>query len=129
MMEVGNGTTDNKNFFTNTVNVKPNTNYILTAWVSNLDKTTTETPNAGIIVNGADGSTLAQNLANPLSTSTDLPQWTQIGIPFNSGDNSSVTLNLVNVGNTNTDNAFAADDIELREATLPFTVTKSVNPN
>ena len=30
MMEVGNGTTDNKNFFTNTVNVKPNTNYILT---------------------------------------------------------------------------------------------------
>ena len=128
MMEVGNGTTDNKNFFTNTVNVKPNTNYILTAWVSNLDKTTTETPNAGIIVNGADGSTLAQNLANPLSTSADLPQWTQIGIPFNSGDNSSVTLNLVNVGNTNTDNAFAADDIELREATLPFTVTKSVNP-
>lgn len=128
MMEVGNGTTDNKNFFTNTVNVKPNTNYILTALVSNLDKTTTETPNAGIIVNGADGSTLAQNLANPLSTSADLPQWTQIGIPFNLVDNSSVTLNLVNVGNTNTDNAFAADDIELREATLPFTVTKSVNP-
>lgn len=128
MMEIGNGTTDNKNFFTTTVNVKPNTNYILTAWVANLDKTTTETPNAGIIVNGADGSALAQNLANPLSTSTDLPEWTQIGIPFNSGDNSSVTLNLVNVGNTNTDNAFAADDIELREATLPFTVTKSVNP-
>lgn len=128
MMEIGNGTTDNKNFFTTTVNVKPNTDYYLTAWVANLDKTTTETPNAGIIVNGADGSTLTQNLANPLSTSTDLPQWTQIGTVFNSGDNSSVTLNLVNVGNTNTDNAFAADDIELREATLPFTVQKSVNP-
>lgn len=128
MMQIINGEGLNKPFFTTTVNnLEKNTLYLLSAWVSNLDKTPgVSNSQIGISINGLNNFNILYNdNSQDIVASSDFPIWQQIGIIFNTGENTSVLLNFLDKDGM----AYAIDNIQLNKVTLPtFSVQKSVSP-
>lgn len=128
MMQIIHGEGLNKPFFTTTVNnLEKNTFYLLSAWISNIDKTP-GVPNSqiGISINGLNNfNILYNNNSQDIVASSDFPIWQQIGIIFNTDENTSILLNLLDKDGM----AYAIDEIKLNKVTLPtFAVQKSVSP-
>ena len=67
----------------NGIAVKPNTDYVLTAWVKN-------SANFGLIVKKGDDS---GDIANIIPETSD--EWTQVTLQFNSGDQSEICVLLI----------------------------------
>lgn len=128
MMQIVNGEGLNKSFFTTTVNnLEKNSLYLLSAWVSNIDKTSgVSNLQIGISINGLDNFDILYNdNSQDIFASSDFPIWQQIGIIFNTGENTSALLRLLDKDGM----AFALDNVQLNQVTLPtFSVQKSVSP-
>ena len=128
MMQIVNGEGLNKSFFTTTVNnLEKNSLYLLSAWVSNIDKTSgVSNLQIGISINGLDNFDILYNdNSQDIFASSDFPIWQQIGIIFNTGENTSALLKLLDKDGM----AFALDNVQLNQVTLPtFSVQKSVSP-
>lgn len=129
-MLVVTGEDPNRVFFTQTVSVKPNTNYFFSTWVLNLtrDRFLT-TPKLEFAIQDNTGSQIfSQTIQAEIDPGT-VPTWFQVARLINSGNASSLTLIFTFRGVRRVGEDFLIDDISLREAILTPRVsyTKSVD--
>ncbi|MEG0297792.1 MAG: isopeptide-forming domain-containing fimbrial protein [Clostridium sp.] len=128
-MMVVNGATPGAIFFTETVPVSPNTNYLFSSWVTNLLKVDATQPALRAQILDQNGNILYnQALSNAIPYNPNVPEWKQIGTVFNSGNNTTVTVIFISDGPAAAGNDYAIDDIQLQQINFPiFTPKKSVN--
>lgn len=127
---VVNGSFPGQEFFTETVAVTPNTNYLFSTWVMNLLKFNGTPPKLGVQILDQNGQVLYfQDLTNSLPNELVVPEWKEIGTVLNSQSNTSITVQFISEGpTTNNGNDFAIDDIILQPVVLPiFTPIKTVS--
>ena len=112
-----------KTLSTTVNNLQPNTTYLLTAWVSSLNKNQpAASSKRGVSIDGLNSNTtLYSNLEQMIDTDPKLPIWQEIGIKFNTGANNYVSLNILSVIPL----YFAIDDIMLRRVIDLNNVTTS----
>ncbi len=115
-MSIINGNYPGQNLVSANINVKPNTNYVFSAWVLNVDKLPgEELPLFSVDIVGGNGEILYdQNLTGDLEAS-NIPRWVQVGSVFNSRDNTSIALNFISEGGAANGNDYAIDDVSLYE--------------
>ena len=126
---VVNGNFPGQEFFTETVAVTPNTNYLFSTWVMNILRYNGTPPELGVEILDQNGNIIySQNLGNLLPNQLIVPNWKEIGTVINSQNNSSITVKFISEGpSTINGNDFAIDDIKLQPITVPvFTPVKSV---
>lgn len=102
-MMVVNGSTQNGAFWKKTVNVLPNTDYVLSAWFTAFS--TTNLPSFQVKINGvAVGSNLSM-----LTSCT----WRKYSETWNSGSNTTATITITDLTTASAGNDFGVDDISL----------------
>ncbi|MBK9016268.1 MAG: hypothetical protein IPM82_20585 [Saprospiraceae bacterium] len=104
LMAVNGAGTPNTTVWQQTVNVKPQNDYIFSAWVTNWSSIQTNLSNLQFSVNGQ----LLGNVFQPLPQQC---QWKQFYIIWNSGTATSAVIRLVNQNLTVGGNDFGLDDI------------------
>lgn len=117
--------------FTDTVDVKPNTNYLSSTWILNLiNRAGLAAPRLGFRILGEGGETIFTQTLDDVPVG-NIPTWNEVGTVFNSGDNSNVTIEIFSAGPSANGNDFATDDFSLREVVAEqlVTTTKSVDKN
>lgn len=100
-----------------TVNVKPHTNYVFSAWIQSLSPTNPAQLQFSINAN---------KIGNVLQASTRTCQWDRFYNTWNSGDKTAATIAIVNVNQALNGNDFALDDIFFGEV---VTERESINVN
>jgi len=115
---VVNGANPGAIFFKESITVEPNSNYLLSMWITNMNNPRFlprfSQPRMGIRVsNKNDEIIYSENLK-------DLPQaspltWTELGGVFNSGNNTELTLTLSTENPDPSGNDYAIDDISIRK--------------
>ena len=129
-MRVINGDTPGAVFFRAVVAVRPNTNYLFTAWILNLfDVTGYPDPELGVRVLGQSGGVLySATLGTLIPPNVNAPEWKQIGTILNSRDNTSLTVEFISEGPEVIGNDYAIDDVSFREIQVPlFLPVKTVD--
>ena len=129
-MMIVNGFNPGAVFFRSTVAVKPNTNYLFTAWILNLFKVTGyPNPELGVLILDQNNNVLYEaTLGALIPVNTNAPEWKQIGTVINSLNNTSLTVEFVSEGPEVIGNDYAIDDVSLTEILLPeFIPVKTVN--
>ncbi len=117
-------------FFTDTVPVQPNTNYLFTSWILNLFKVLGyPNPELGVRILGSNGEVLySATLGELIPVNTNAPEWKQVGTVINSQNNTDLTVEFVSEGPEVIGNDYAIDDIALNEVQIPeFTPVKTVS--
>ena len=119
--------------FQQELTVSPNTYYLFSTWIANLDnKLGLALPALGVQILSADGSTLYdETLGVQLPIQTVVPKWKEIGTLLNTGSNSKITVKFLSEGPAANGNDYAIDEVRLREITLSaatLTPTKTVTP-
>ena len=112
-MAVVNGDVRGMVFFTQTVTVAENTDYLFGAWILNLFKTMGwMDPAMGVTVkNSSDQVIIQKTLGDLIPANTTYPEWKQIGTVIHSGNNTSLTVQLTSEGPQAMGNDFAIDDV------------------
>jgi len=115
---VVNGANPGAVFFKETITVEPNSNYLLSMWITNLDNPRyfpyLSEPRMGIRVTNKDSEIIYSEDLNDLPTASPLT-WTELGGVFNSGNNTELTLALSTENPDATGNDYAIDDITIRK--------------
>lgn len=106
MMLVNGSQTAGTTIWSETITVKPNTDYIFSAW---LESVWAPNPaNVQFVVNGAAVGT-------PVSASLPACNWSKAFTTWNSGVNTNITISMVNLNTAIVGNDFAIDDIVFAE--------------
>lgn len=129
-MMVVNGFNPGSIFFTSTVNVTPNTNYLFSSWILNLFRATGYAePQLGVVILNEEGEIIySANLGETIPVNTLIPEWREIGTVINSQNNTSLTVQFLSQGPEEIGNDYVIDDISLREIQVPvFTPMKTAN--
>ena len=129
-MMVVNGDNPGAVFFTETVTVQPNTNYLFSAWILNLFKVVGfPDPRLGVQILDENGNVLySATLGAQIPVNTNAPEWKQIGSVINSQGNTSLTVEFLSEGPEEIGNDYAIDDIALNEILVPeFEPVKAVS--
>ncbi|MGI6070025.1 MAG: SdrD B-like domain-containing protein [Blautia sp.] len=129
-MMIVNGFNPGAVFFRDTVTVRPDTNYLFTAWILNLFKVTGyPNPELGVRILDAAGNVIySATLGILIPVNTNAPEWKQIGSVINSRNNTSLTVEFLSEGPEVIGNDYAIDDISLNEILVPqFVPVKSVS--
>ncbi|AFS78893.1 repeat domain-containing protein [Gottschalkia acidurici 9a] len=129
-MMVVNGFNPGAVFFTDTVSVQPNTNYLFTSWILNLFKVTGYAePQLGVRILDQDGNIIySATLGEQIPVNTNAPEWKEIGTVINSQNNTSLTVEFLSQGPAAIGNDYAIDDISLREVQVPqFMPVKTIS--
>lgn len=112
-MMIVNGSNPNQSIFTTTVTVEPNTNYVFSTWVMNIDSEPTSVlPELRVIVRSNTEFLFNQPLSSTLRV-TRIPTWRQVGATFNSGSNTRLTVSFISEGDPAGGNDYLIDDIRL----------------
>lgn len=112
-MMIVNGSNPNQSIFTTTVTVEPNTNYVFSTWVMNIDSEPTSVlPELRVIVRSNTEFLFNQPLSSTLRV-TRIPTWIQVGATFNSGSNTRLTVSFISEGGPAGGNDYLIDDIRL----------------
>ena len=112
-MMIVNGSNPNQSIFTTTVAVEPNTNYVFSTWVMNIDSEPTSVlPELRVIVRSNTEFLFNQPLSSTLRV-TRIPTWRQVGATFNSGSNTRLTVSFISEGGPAGGNDYLIDDIRL----------------
>lgn len=112
-MMIANGSNPNQSIFTTTVTVEPNTNYVFSTWVMNIDSEPTSVlPELRVIVRSNTEFLFNQPLSSTLRV-TRIPTWRQVGATFNSGSNTRLTVSFISEGGPAGGNDYLIDDIRL----------------
>ena len=112
-MMIVNGSNPNQSIFTTTVTVEPNTNYVFSTWVMNIDSEPTSVlPELRVIVRSNTEFLFNQPLSSTLRV-TRIPTWRQVGATFNSGNNRRLTVSFISEGGPAGGNDYLIDDIRL----------------
>ncbi|MGX8832989.1 DUF7507 domain-containing protein [Amedibacillus sp. YH-ame6] len=127
-----NGDNPGSAMFEQVVNVTPNTNYVLSAWVMNLINRQTgfADPSLGIQVRDQNGNVIISQSVNPIPAQ-QLAVWFQNGFLFNSGTNSTLTVQVISLGPAARGNDYVIDDVAMYEAQFVdlLTQTKTITPS
>ena len=126
-MMVVNGYNPGSIFFTETVMVEPNTNYLFSSWILNLFRATGyANPQLGVVILDEEGNTLySATLGETIPVNTVVPEWKEIGTVINSQNNTTLTVQFLSEGPEAIGNDYVIDDISLREIQVPiFTPVK-----
>lgn len=129
-MMIVNGFNPGAVFFRDTVPVKPNTDYLFTAWILNLFKVTGfPNPELGVRILDENGNVLdSATLGILIPVNTNAPEWKQIGSVINSQGNTSLTVEFVSEGPEVVGNDYAIDDVSFNEILVPqFVPVKTVS--
>lgn len=129
-MMIVNGFNPGAVFFRSQVNVQPQTDYLFTAWILNLFKTTGyPDPELGVRVLDENGGILySATLGQLIPVHTDVPEWKQIGSVIQSGANTKLTVEFLSEGPESVGNDYAIDDISFRAIQVPqFIPVKTVD--
>lgn len=112
-MMIVNGSNPNQSIFTTTVTVEPNTNYVFSTWVMNIDSELNSVlPELRVIVRSNTEFLFNQPLSSTLMV-TRIPTWRQVGATFNSGNNTRLTVSFISEGGPAGGNDYLIDDIRL----------------
>ncbi|MBS5985770.1 hypothetical protein [Clostridium sp.] len=112
-MMIVNGSNPNQSIFTTTVTVEPNTNYVFSTWVMNIDSELNSVlPELRVIVRSNTEFLFNQPLSSTLRV-TRIPTWRQVGATFNSGNNTRLTVSFISEGGPAGGNDYLIDDIRL----------------
>lgn len=112
-MMIVNGSNPNQSIFTTTVTVEPNTNYVFSTWVMNIDSEPNSVlPELRVIVRSNTEFLFNQPLSSTLRV-TRIPTWRQVGATFNSGSNTRLTVSFISEGGPAGGNDYLIDDIRL----------------
>lgn len=129
-MMIVNGFNPGSVFFRDTVTVRPNTNYLFTAWILNLFKVTGY-PNPQLsvrILDENDNVLYSAPLGILIPPNTNAPEWKQIGSVINSRDNTSLTVEFLSEGPEVIGNDYAIDDVAFQEIQIrEFTPVKTAS--
>ena len=115
MLMINGSAQQNQKVWYQTVNVKPHTNYVFSAWIQSLSP---ENP-AQLQFSINDNK-----IGNGLQAGTRTCQWTRFYNTWNSGDKTTASIAIVNVNQALNGNDFALDDIFFGEV---VTETESIN--
>lgn len=129
-MMIVNGFNPGAVFFRTVVNVQANTNYLFTAWILNLFKTTGyPNPQLGVRILDSLGNILySANLGVLIPVNTNAPEWKQIGTVVNSQANTSLTVEFLSEGPEVIGNDYAIDDVSFNEILIrEFTPVKTAS--
>ncbi len=107
-MVVNGATSPNTIVWSQTVNVEPNTEYALSAWVNNVTTPglANEVAYLQFMINGIP-------IGDVFSSLTTLKQWAKYYEVWNSGNNTTATIAIVNQNIVGNGNDFGIDDISL----------------
>jgi len=115
---VVNGANPGAIFFKETITVEPNSNYLLSMWITNINNPKflpgLSQPRMGIRVTNKDSEIIYSEDLNDLPPANPLT-WTELGGVFNSGNNTELTLALSTENPVATGNDYAIDDITIRK--------------
>lgn len=131
-MMVVNGFDPGSIFFTSTVAVTPNTNYLFSSWILNLFRAVGYAePRLGVVILDEEGERLySASLGETIPVNTELPEWREIGTVINSQNNHFLTVQFLSEGPEEIGNDYVIDDITLREIEIPtFTPVKTASTN
>lgn len=129
-MMIVNGFNPGAVFFRDIVTVRPDTNYLFTAWILNLFKVNRyPDPELGVRILDEDGNVLYNAaLGILIPVNVNAPEWKQIGSVINSRDNSRLTVEFLSEGPEVIGNDYAIDDISFNEILVPeFIPVKTVS--
>lgn len=121
-MMVVNGYNPGSIFFTTTVSVEPNTNYLFSSWILNLFRATGwAEPELGVVILDEEGNVIySQTLGETIPVNTIVPEWREIGTVINSQNNTILTVQFLSEGPEEIGNDYVIDDISLREIQIPI---------
>jgi hypothetical protein len=107
MLLVNGAVVANRIIWQQTINVQPNTNYIMAVWLqnANVHKKESNPPKLKFVING--------NNMNSVQASYNSFEWKQMSTTWNSGATNKVTIAIVNQNTIAPGNDFAIDDISL----------------
>ena len=128
-MMIVNGANAGAVFFRATVPVRPNANYLFTAWILNLFKTGCDpAPAFGMRVLGQNGAVLySATLGVQIPANVAVPEWKQAGSVVNASDNTRLTLELLREGPEGVGSGYAIDDIAFRKSSCRLSCLSSLS--
>lgn len=109
MMLVNGAAVPNTVVWSQEITVKPNTNYVFSAWLQSL--ITSNPANLQFSINGIP-------LGNDLNASTTTCQWQQFYTTWNAGDHTSAVIAIINKNTGTSGNDFALDDLSFAEVII-----------
>lgn len=123
-MMVINGDNPGAVFFRSVVMVKPDTNYLFTAWILNLFKVTGyPDPQLGVRVLDENNNVLySAALGTLIPPNGNAPEWKEVGSVINSRGNTRLTVEFISEGPEVIGNDYAIDDISFHEIQVPLFV-------
>ncbi len=127
-----NGNNPDQNVLEQTINVIPNNDYLLSAWISNIvNKAGLTNPQLTVQVLSEDGKTKIYDQPAGKEQVEDIfqPKWSEFGAVFNAGNNSKLKIRIVSKGGATDGNDYAIDDLALFTVKLPsgLAMTKESN--
>ncbi len=119
-MMVVNGDVPGSTIFEQSVNVRPDTYYLLSSWILNLSKSAAlADPKLGVQVLDQNGNALYNaTLGALIPMDSNSPEWKQIGTVINSKNNAALTVRFTSEGPEAYGNDYAIDDITLNEVRI-----------
>ena len=116
-MMIVNGFNPGAVFFRDTIQVKPNTNYLFRSWILNLFRVNGyPNPELGVQILDENGGVLySATLGALIPVNTNAPEWKEIGTVINSRNNTSLTVEFLSEGPEVVGNDYAIDDIAFNE--------------
>lgn len=110
MLLINGATQANRQVWTQTINVTPNTNYAFSAWMenANVNGAGSNPPQLQFSING-------NNIGNILQGRQQMCIWEQFYSVWNSGNNTTATIAIVNQNTVASGNDYALDDIQFAE--------------
>lgn len=108
MLLVNGAITTNRVIWQQTINVQPNTEYALSAWLqnANVHKKGSNPPKLQFVINGVK--------MNGVQAGYNSFEWAQMETGWNSGHANKVTIGIINQNTIAPGNDFAIDDISLK---------------
>lgn len=116
-MMIVNGFNPGAVFFRDTIQVKPNTNYLFSSWILNLFRVNGyPNPELGVQILDENGGVLySATLGALIPVNTNAPEWKEVGTVINSRNNTSLTVEFLSEGPEVVGNDYAIDDIAFNE--------------
>ena len=126
-MMIVNGFNPGAVFFRDTIQVKPNTNYLFRSWILNLFRVNGyPNPELGVQILDENGGVLySATLGALIPVNTNAPEWKEIGTVINSRNNTSLTVEFLSEGPEVVGNDYAIDDIAFNEILIIYTSKNS----
>lgn len=113
-MMVVNGSNPGQEIFATQITVKPNTEYVFSTWILNVDSAPFEiNPQLRATIIGDE--VIYNRLLTDTLSRTSIPTWVQEGVRFNSGNNTTLTVAFISEGGAAGGNDYLIDDISVYE--------------